>query len=391
MSNSAAIYNYEKTLNRELKKLRSGSDVNAPTILKYYKNRVAEGLSLARIIKCIITLRLISRLLGKRFENATREDMVDLLAKIEQKKYSYWTKRDYKVVLKKFYQWLYNCEDGEYPPLVRWIKAHKKIENKLMKNQLLTPEEVNTLAGSARNIRDRALILVLYESGRRIGEILSLRIECVEFDELGARLLVDGKTGKDYSRVIASAPVLATWLDNHPLRNNPKAPVWVGLNSRNRNKQLSYGAAYKVIKDCAERAGIKKRVYCHLFRHSRATHSSTKLNQTQMCAMFGWKQGSQMPSVYIHLSGEDIDEAQAVLNGVRPAKEDGEPFRPKFCSRCKEKNSPDSKYCNRCGFILDVEFAVKVDEAKARVDSLLNKLTEDPEKLERLLTLVEKV
>jgi integrase/recombinase XerD len=59
--------------------------------------------------------------------------------------------------------------------------------------ELLTEEAVKGLAEAAGNPRDRALVLVLYESGCRAGEILSLSIKNVQFDEYGAQLIVSGK------------------------------------------------------------------------------------------------------------------------------------------------------------------------------------------------------
>jgi hypothetical protein len=40
------------------------------------------------------------------------------------------------------------------------------------------------------------------------------------------------------------------------------------------------------------------------------------LTEAQMNAYFGWVQGSGMPSVYVHLSGRDIDDAILKANGV---------------------------------------------------------------------------
>lgn len=388
MSNAAAIYKYKQSLAREISNIKKDR-VNSRIILKYYRSRVAEGLSSARILKCISTLKLISRRLGKPFTEATKEDVVDLVASIEDRDISSWTKHDYKVILKKFYKWLRNSDD---PPEVKWIKLPTNIRNNLIKEKLLTPEEVNKLVEAATNIRDKALLLVLFETGRRIGEILTLKIKDVEFDQYGARLIIDGKTGPDLTRVVASAPKLALWLDNHPLRNDKEAPVWVRFGDKKKIQQLTYSAARAMLKDCANRAGLGKRVFFHLLRHSRATQACTLLTQAQMNHMFGWKQGSRMPSVYIHLAGKDVDEAILALNGMRkkPEKEE-KAFRPNICPRCDERNSPDSKFCNRCGAVLDMRTAVQLDRARAKVDMLLDKLTEDPEKLNKLLELVKQL
>jgi len=386
VSEANEIYNYESTLARELSKTKE-DPFNAEILLKYYRSRVAEGLSLARILKCLSTLRLISKSLGKRFEDATKDDIVNMIVKIEKRNLSQWTKHDYKVILKRFYKWLRDSEI--YPPEVRWIRTSNNIPNKIQKKDLLTVEEVQKIADCATNLRDKAFIWVYFESMRRLGEILSLKIGNVEFDELGARLTVNGKVGRDNARVITSAPLLASWLNIHPLRNNPDAPVWVTLNRKGEYRQITYNAVRSMLKDCAKRAGIDKRVWLYLIRHSRITPASKVLSYSLLCSTAGWKQGSKMPSVYIHLAGEDVDEAQCILNGVAKAERKEEMLKPRVCKRCNTKNTPDSKFCNKCGFPLDYETAIKMDEIRAKLDRLLDKLTEDPQKLNKLLELIE--
>ncbi len=72
------------------------------------------------------------------------------------------TKRDYKIILHVFYKWLRKTED--YPEEVRWIKATNRTTIKLPE-ELLTVEEVMKLVDTADNIRDKAFILTLNESG----------------------------------------------------------------------------------------------------------------------------------------------------------------------------------------------------------------------------------
>jgi len=386
VSRANEIYKYSRSIERELENLRS--DVNYRTIKGYFNQRMATGISPARQYKCINTLKLVSKMLKKPFKKTTKKDMIELLAELEQKPFSTWTKRDYKIIIKKFYQWLYGHETGEYPDVVKWIRPGFKMQNLLKKSDLLTADEIRRLAESARTLRDRAFILVLAESGRRVGEILTLRIGDIEFDNLGARLLVDGKTGRDYVRIMSSAPMLATWIDNHPRRDDQTSPVWVGP-ERYGVQQLSYTRARLILKDCVTRAKITKRVWFHLFRHTRGTEASTKLNSQQLCALMGWRQGSDMPSVYIHLSGEDIDKAQAVMNGVHVEKEEKPKMEFRICNRCEYKNSFVSKFCNKCGLCLDLKTAFQLDQARNKIDVLFEKLTEDPEKLEKVMKILQ--
>lgn len=371
-------------------KLRSNSlgEENSQIVLRFYKQITAEGIGIARRIKYLATLRRISSLLDKPFSRITKDDIIDFVAKIEQKDYSEWTKHDYKMILKRFFKWFRGCEE-EYPEEVRWIKVHNNIPNTLKKTDLLTVGDIEIIANSASNLRDKAFIWVYFESMRRLGEILALNIGDIEFDELGARLLVNGKMGRDHGRVITSAPLLSAWLNMHPLRKDPNAPLWVTLGSRENHRQLSYGTARSILKDCAKRAGIKKRVWLYLIRHSRITPASKILPHSLLCATAGWKQNSRMPSVYIHLAGEDIDEAHCILSGTVKVEKEDEQLQSVVCQRCKSKNLPGSTFCNRCGMPLSMVTAMKLDHARAKLDRLFDKLTEDPQKLDRLLNLME--
>jgi integrase len=326
---------------------------------------------------------MIARWLKKPFKDATKEDILKIVQKVELSDYSDWTKHDYKAMLRIFYRWLRGTED--YPEEVRWIRSGRR-RKKMLPEELLTEDEVKRLAEAAKNPRDRAFILVLYESGCRIGEILTLKIKNVQFDDYGAVLMVSGKTGDRRVRIIASVPALASWLDIHPKKNDPNAPLWISLGTRYGKSILTYSAMRCILRELAHEAGIKKRVYPYLFRHSRATRLANSLTEAQLKQLFGWTQDSRMASTYIHLSGRDVDEALLRLQGiVKDNDAVEEKFKLNVCPRCKNKNSPQSKFCNACGFCLDVATAMQIDDHRAKADRLMSELVKRPEVLEVLL------
>ena len=94
------------------------------------------------------------------------------------------------------------------------------MKGRILPEELLTQDDVKALVDATERSRDRALILTLYETGGRIGEVLSLRIRNVQFDEYGAVLIVGGKTGMRRVRIVASSPALAGWLRDHPKRRS---------------------------------------------------------------------------------------------------------------------------------------------------------------------------
>jgi len=371
------IHNWQRELElAELRVLKANpvGERNAQLILKFSHHLSARSLSAGRIARYVQELRKLGELLGKDFDKATRADIEDLIAKLERLPLSPFTKRDRKITLKLFYRWLRGTDD--YPEEVRWIKTTPKLKDSLLPEDLLTEEDVQQRVEAADNPRDKAFITTLYESGARIDELGSLRIRDVRFEEGYAVLMLQGKTGARRVIVVASVPYLATWIQNHPLGRDPNAPLWVSRSG----KLVGYAGLRKVLLVAAERAGLQKKVRPHKLRHSRATFLASKLTEAQMNQFFGWKQGSRMPSIYVHLSGRDMDDAILGLYGLKKPGEVEQPkLVPRLCPRCQTSNPFDASFCSRCGLALDMKVAVQLEETRRKADQVFDKLLKDPE------------
>jgi ribosomal protein L40E len=104
-----------------------------------------------------------------------------------------------------------------------------------------------------------------------------------------------------------------------------------------------------------------------------------------MNQVFGWKQGSDMPSVYVHLSGRDLDDAMLGVYGLKKIDEEKPKLTPKICPRYNTSNPIDARFCTKCGLALDVKAAAEMEEARVRTDSMMDVLMRDPEFKEFLL------
>jgi len=350
------------------------------SIMKLVDHLLAKGISKQRTVKYINHLAVLARMVDKPLEKLDKKDMENLICRINEANYAESTKHDIKVIVKKYFQWLKGCneDEHEYPEEVRWIKTVLR-QKRLLPEALLTGEEVKMLVEATENQRDRALILTHYESGCRIGETLSLRILNVAFDQYGAVLIVDGKTGPRRVRVVAAAPALASWLSIHPQRNDPNAPLWVGVGTVGRHEPLNYEGARALFRRLARKTGLKKRVYSHLMRHTRATELANILTEAQMKEHLGWVQASDMPSVYVHLSGRDVDNALLRAHGITVSQED----KPKMeltsttCPRCKQKAGPEVQFCPSCGMALSLKAAVRLEEERDKADQIMDLLMKD--------------
>lgn len=345
----------------------------------------AKGTGYARLTKLVRNLAIIGDMLGKEYKDATIEDIKRIVHHFEISEYSVWTKHDVKVILKQFYKWL----DGEdYPKIVKWIKTTIPKKDKPLTNEsdLLSEEEINKLIAIADHPRNKAIIAILGESGARIGEIGNLTIGQVKIDTSGAVLNVSGKTGRRRLRIISATSYLVKWLDIHPDNSNPYAPLWVNIGTKSYHKQMSYEGIRKVLISAFEKANIKKPCHPYIFRHSRASQLARHLTEFQMNSYFGWMQGSRMPSLYVHISGKDLDDDILRINGMK-AGERPLPFKPqpRACPRCQEINSPTALYCCRCAEITDPNLALKTKLEEAEKPSNIAKspftewLQNDPE------------
>ncbi len=372
-----------------LKRKKELSERNRILIEKFASYCLSEGIGKLRVAKYIYTLGKLAEMLQMDFDRAEEEDLRELIKKIEMSnEYTEWTKRDFKIALKKFYKW-HDGNGKKIPEKVEWIKTGKKINNNKLPEELITVDEVKAMAEVANNLRDKALILTLYESGARAGELLSMKIKHVVFDKYGALVMLKGKTGMRRIRLVASVPALSAWLNVHPDKDDKDAWLWCGISNTNRGERLSYLGLTKLLNNIAKRVGINKKIHPHLFRHSRATELAKHLTEAQLCQVMGWVQGSKQAATYVHLSQRDTDEAILSIYGLLDRKEkEGEKLMSIKCPRCHQYNSPEARFCYYCGMALDVKAAMEADEREKQLGIGIAQLLEDSELAREITELI---
>jgi len=351
---------------------------------RFVEHMEDEGFNPRTRYACISVLLGFARQLKKPFKNATTEDVKEYLRKINKNGNSANSWNNAAMRIRKFYQWLYGMKGKEYPEQVSWIK-YRSGKKQLPIDHFLTKEEFYQFVNSTDNSRDRALIMVSWDSGGRISEILDLRIKNVEFDQYGAVLILNGKTGMRRVRLIESAPDLQTWINQHPFKDNPDAPIWQSTLSRDsEGKMIPEGIAlnsvYWLFDKYKKKSGLKKDIHPHLLRHMKATQLASVLSEQELKVMFGWAPDSRMASVYTHLSGEDLDKKLLKVSGIKiKGEEKSLKHGLRLCPRCKYKNSPLSKFCSQCGLALDLKTAMTLEKVSGGIDKYLTTVLEDKE------------
>ncbi|MFQ5703067.1 MAG: site-specific tyrosine recombinase XerD [Gemmatimonadales bacterium] len=142
--------------------------------------------------------------------------------------------------------------------------------------EVLTVEEIETLLAAPNPDerlawRDRSLIEIGYATGARVSELVGLGLADLWFDD--ALVRVFGKGGKERlvpigRKALGAAAVYVR--EVRPTMDSGRTDGKLLLNVR--GQPLSRVGAWQIVKRCAARAGIVKRVTPHTLRHTFATH-----------------------------------------------------------------------------------------------------------------------
>ncbi|MES2154442.1 MAG: tyrosine-type recombinase/integrase, partial [bacterium] len=259
--------------------------------------------------------------------------------------------------LKAFYRWLL---DGEEPRQFRKLPFRKKDGMQARIRELaLTPDEIRKLLAGAETTRDRAIILVLIEAGFRVSEAAALRLDTIHLEEVGYWLTLpkDEPFLKTDPRevevpVIAAQPALQAWLDDHPRKNDLRAPLFVNLSNRSHGKRMTGTTISEAIKRCARRAGLRH-IHGHMLRHTSATLKVAKGMDPELIRLIhGWTKRSNMLAHYTH-SKPHFKHMVLKHHG----RESHEPelldiLGSRACELCGRGNTISAVNCERCGIML---------------------------------------
>jgi len=186
----------------------------------------------------------------------------------------------------------------------------------------LSTEEIDRLIESIdlshpQGERNRCILETLYSCGLRVSELITLKLSDLYFDEGFIRVVGKG----DKQRLVPISSLTVKYIDLYIDQIRVHLPIQKGFEDtlflNRRGKQLTRAMIFTIVKQTAVKAGVKKKISPHTFRHSFATHlleNGADLRSIQQ--MLG-HESIITTEIYMHLDRTHLKE---VLEKFHPRK-----------------------------------------------------------------------
>ena len=250
-----------------------------------------------------LTTRTLDRFVGDLLEHGGKRG--------ELSKHTAWT---YAKAAKRFLAWA-KAEGEGVDGEVSLPRLPKRLVDTLDR------DEIQRLEDAAQTERDALIVRVLADSGVRVGELVRLRVADLVERDRHQFLKVRGKG--DRERLVPLTPAFYRRLARYAERQRPRDATSDRLFlSRRRSRltgdyeALTESGVQQFVRDLGERAGLRKRVHPHVFRHSAATHMLRRgMNPLLVAQVLGHTSLAMIQNVYSHLT--PIDAHAALVAALR--------------------------------------------------------------------------
>ena len=175
---------------------------------------------------------------------------------------------------------------------------------------VLSQEEVAKILDSIDNIKHKAILMLTYSAGLRVGEVVRLKSE--DIDSKRMLIYIKGSKGRKDRYTILSAKALEM-LRQYWKKCKPTKWLFEGMRD---GRYTSTRTVQAIFEHPKEKAGIKKNVTVHSLRHSFATHlleAGTDLRYIQ--ELLGHK-SSKTTEIYTHVSSKAIGKIRSPLDSL---------------------------------------------------------------------------
>ena len=210
---------------------------------------------------------------NKTYLNSTREDVAEYLLFLKLAGKSSATLSRRMAAMKRFYAFLFTEDEVTSDPTLNLETP--RLSQKLPK--FLTVKETEKLLHSTRgegilDMRDCAMLEMLYATGMRVTELVTLKIENINLEAGFIRCFGKGSKERIIPLGSYAANALQRYLMHGRARLLKKTSIGSAVFLNFRGQKLTRQGLWKILKGRARDVGIKKEISPHCIRHSFATH-----------------------------------------------------------------------------------------------------------------------
>jgi|SRR3989344_2544417 len=340
-------------------------------------------LSYIRRLRVLGTLRFICWCAEKDLQVLDRDDINDIIRIGHERYKTLKSKGDFIRDTKYLWRRLFPETDEKgridetiTPYQVRHLSCTFDKSKETRGEDKLTWEEYKkVVAYFGNDIRMQAYITLAVESLGRPQEILYRRMRDVELHDNYAKVWVSdhGKEGANgFLQCIDSFPYFIKLYNQHPLKDDPDAFLFVNIGNLNRMKQMSPFMINKNLKKVCHDLNIRKPITCYSLKRNGVTFRRLRGDSdVEIQHAARWTSTKQL-KYYDLSSQDDAFKQQLARRGIisNPLSEAHD--QSKLCDICGERCGLTETFCTRCKRPLDRKGAVAQEMNKEQEIAVLH-------------------
>jgi integrase/recombinase XerD len=174
---------------------------------------------------------------------------------------------------------------------------------------VLNQDEITNLLNVTGNIKHKAILMLAYSAGLRLGELINVRLSDIDSGRMQIRV-VQAKGKKDRYTLL-SVKLLAL-INGYIAFYKPKIWLFEGATGG----QYSTASVQAIMKDSLKKAGIEKKVGIHSLRHSFATHLLENGTDLRYIQILLGHASTKTTEIYTHVTTKGFDQIKSPLDNL---------------------------------------------------------------------------
>lgn len=267
-------------------------------ILLYLATKKTEGLSNNSIKSYGRNLGRFARTMRKNAEDISAMDIRMYLATYSKTGVKNTTLATETDILRGFFKWLENEEYINKSPMrkIKTPKTEKRVR------EALTKEEFEILRGGTFTLRQKALLEFFYSTGCRLEEVENIKKKDIDWQRLSLKVI--GKGNKE--RTVYISATAQVHLRKYIMSRLDDCDS-LFVTERKPTKNMGRRAIQREVGKITEQSGLQVNVFCHLIRHTAATHwLGSGMDITTVQAILG-HDNLDTTQIYAQISNREVE------------------------------------------------------------------------------------